>query len=144
MDGPLAAAAKGEKDDVDGGVPPSGLRRRTEALPEQAGQGSPESPQAEHFSASGGALPTSASATASACLSAGSFAAPMRGRFVSSREGSALVSMSYFLTSPPSAERIGAGIKGALSRSTVTNTPVPAGVAAPPAGSGTDFMTVAV
>ncbi len=129
---------------MDGGVPPSGLRRRTEALPEQAGQGAPESPQAEHFSASGGALPTKASATRSASLSAGSLAAPTRGFFASLREGSALVSMSYFFTSPPSTERIGAGTNGALSRSTVTNTPVPAGVAALPAGAGTDFMTVAV
>ncbi|HRH73107.1 MAG TPA: hypothetical protein PLM62_08430, partial [Zoogloea sp.] len=61
MDGPSAAAAA-RAEEADGGVPPSGLRPRTEALPEQAGQGAPESPQAEHFSASRGPLPTKAAA----------------------------------------------------------------------------------
>jgi hypothetical protein len=99
MDGPLQRRPRRSGTTWTGRAP-SGLRRRTEALPEQAGQGAPESPQAEHFSASGG-VADQASATASACSLAGSLAAPIRGRFVSSREGSALVSMSYFLTSPP-------------------------------------------
>jgi hypothetical protein len=75
-------------------------------------------------------------------LSAGSLAAPIRGRFVSSREGSALVSMSYFLTSPPAPSGSVRGRKGL--EQIHGDEHAGAGRRCGAACRGTDFMTVAV